>query len=111
MFTCSFSPIELHLSHSRVSERQVVSIDPADVKQLRALDTEDGKLKRRRGERKMTIDTPEEINRRTAWPAPRFQDALLANAYSLLKRIRPLESKRGRRPHRDEIRADRRLPD
>ena len=40
------------------------SMDPADVKRLRALEAENTKLKRMLAEREMAIDTVKEINRR-----------------------------------------------
>ena len=39
-------------------------LEPADVKRLRALETENGKLKRMLAEREMVIDTMKELNRR-----------------------------------------------
>ena len=39
-------------------------LEPADVKRLRALEAENGKLKRMLAEREMVIDTMKEINRR-----------------------------------------------
>ncbi len=39
-------------------------MDPADVKRLRQLETENAKLKRMLVEREMAIDTLREINRR-----------------------------------------------
>jgi len=39
-------------------------LEPADVKRLRALETENAKLKRMLAEREMVIDTMKEINRR-----------------------------------------------
>jgi putative transposase len=39
-------------------------LQPADVKRLRALETENAKLKRMLAEREMAIDTLKEINRR-----------------------------------------------
>lgn len=40
------------------------AMDPADVKRLRQLETENAKLKRMLAEREMAIDTLREINRR-----------------------------------------------
>ena len=39
-------------------------LEPADVKRLRALEAENGKLKRMLAEREMVIDSMKEINRR-----------------------------------------------
>ena len=39
-------------------------LEPADVKRLRALEAENGKLKRMLAERAMAIDTMKESNRR-----------------------------------------------
>ncbi len=39
-------------------------LEPADVKRLRALEAENGKLKRMLAEREMVIDTMKELNRR-----------------------------------------------
>ena len=39
-------------------------LEPADVKRLRALEAENGKLKRMLVEREMVIDTMKELNRR-----------------------------------------------
>lgn len=39
-------------------------LEPADVKRLRALESENAKLKRMLAEREMAIDTLKEINRR-----------------------------------------------
>ena len=39
-------------------------LDPADIKRLRELEAENGKLKRMLAEREMAIDTLKEINRR-----------------------------------------------
>lgn len=39
-------------------------LEPADVKRPRALETENGKLKRMLAEREMVIDTMKELNRR-----------------------------------------------
>ncbi len=39
-------------------------LEPADVKRLRALETENAKLKRMLAERELAIDTLKEINRR-----------------------------------------------
>ena len=39
-------------------------LEPADVKRLRALETENAKLKRMLAEREMVIDTMKEVNRR-----------------------------------------------
>lgn len=40
------------------------ALDPANVKRLRSLETENAKLKRMVAEREMAIDTLKEINRR-----------------------------------------------
>jgi putative transposase len=39
-------------------------LEPADVKRLRSLETENAKLKRMLAEREMVIDTMKELNRR-----------------------------------------------
>lgn len=39
-------------------------LEPADVRRLRALEAENGKLKRMLAEREMVIDTMKELNRR-----------------------------------------------
>ena len=56
---------------NKISEQTVYSwrqkfgtLEPADVKRLRALEAENSKLKRMLAEREMAIDTLKEINRR-----------------------------------------------
>ncbi len=56
---------------ARVSEQTIYiwrkkfgALDPADVKRLRSLETENAKLKRMVAEREMAIDTLKEINHR-----------------------------------------------
>ena len=44
--------------------RHFGTLDPADVKRLRELETENAKLKRMVAEREMAIETLKEINRR-----------------------------------------------
>ena len=44
--------------------KRLGQLEPADVKRLRALEAENGKLKRMLAEREMVIDTMKEINRR-----------------------------------------------
>lgn len=46
------------------SRQKSGSMDPADVRRLRALEAENTKLKRMLAEREMAIDTLKEINRR-----------------------------------------------
>ena len=55
----------------RVSDQTVYAwrkrfgqLEPADVKRLRVLEAENGKLKRMLAEREMVIDTMKELNRR-----------------------------------------------
>jgi len=47
-----------------VWRRRFGKLEPADVKRLRELETENGKLKRMVAEREMAIETLKEINRR-----------------------------------------------
>ena len=47
-----------------VWRRRFGKLDPADVKRLRELETENAKLKRMVAEREMAIETLKEINRR-----------------------------------------------
>ena len=56
---------------NKVSEQTIYTwrqrfgtLDPADIKRLRALEAENAKLKRMLAEREMAIDTLKEINRR-----------------------------------------------
>jgi len=65
------SPVAEVAKKHKVSEqtlytwrKQYGTLDPADVKRLRALEAENAKLKRLVGERDLEIDTLKEINRR-----------------------------------------------
>ena len=56
---------------NKVTEQTIYSwrqkfgaLEPADVKRLRELETENGRLKRMLAERELAIDTLKEINRR-----------------------------------------------
>jgi len=45
-------------------------MQPSDVKRLKALETENAKLKKLLAERDLEIDLMREVNRRNVWSAP-----------------------------------------
>ena len=49
---------------TRAVNKRFGQLEPADVKRLRALEAENGKLKRMLAEREMVIDTMKDRNRR-----------------------------------------------
>lgn len=75
-----------------VWRRRFGKLEPADVKRLRELETDNAKLKRMVAEREMAIETLREINRRNIWSAPDLQVPCSDDENSLRKYIRPLAS-------------------